>query len=157
MGTGEGSRWWRGHPSMRLSESSWTHLGDGSYHQPRWTFREMWMCFSHIFTPCLGWETLPKFCGSAEKCKFDWFNSTKELEPALPYLLRAYGIPGSLLESSPVTASPNYPGRRIPWLSLFYRWRCESLFVSVLWPSHWQLSLSCPMPLVRGRAGIWPH
>lgn len=83
--------------------------------------------FSHLYTMSRAGNTAQVLWLGREMQQFDWFNSTKELEPALPYLSCAYGIPGSLLESSPVTASPNYPGRRIPLLSLFYRWRRESL------------------------------
>ena len=158
MGTGEGSRWWRRHPSMGLSESSWTYLGDGSYHQPRWTSREMWMAFSHILTLCLaGKYTAQVLRISREMRQFDWFNSTKELKPALPYLSCAYGMPGSLLESSPVTASPNYPGRKIPLLSLFYRWGFESLLYLCALTQSLATEPQLPMSLVSGRTGIWPH
>ena len=145
MGTGEGSRRWRGHPSMGLSESSWTHLGDGSYHQPRWTFREMWMCFSHIFTPCLGRETLPKFCGSAEKCNS--LTGSTQLRSwhqlcHISYVLMVY---------QDLCWNPHLSLHLLTTLGggyhdcpCFIDEDVKVFFVSVLWPSHWQLSLSCP-------------
>lgn len=127
MGTGEGSRWWRRHPSMGLSESSWTHLGDGSYHQPRWTSREMRMGFSHILTLCLGGKyTVQVLWISREMQQFDLFNSTKELGTSFTISLMCLWytrISAGILTCHCIS----YPGRQIPLLPLFYRWGFESL------------------------------
>ena len=113
--------------------------------------------FSHPDTVSGGKYTAHVLRISREMQQFDWCNSTKELKPALPSLSCAYGMPGSLLESSPVTASPNYPGRKIPLLSLFYRWGFESLLYLCALTQSLATEPQLPMSLVSGRTGIWPH